>query len=77
MVKNNYATKGDIRFLKEDLKTLKKDLKSFILESEVKILGELKDMREEFDTHQFSHIRINDDLIEHDERLRKLESAKI
>ena len=56
MAKNGYATKADIG----DVKSVLKDLKSKILESEVKILGELKDMREEFDVHQFSHVRIND-----------------
>ena len=73
MAKNGYATKADIG----DVKSVLKDLKSKILESEVKILGELKDMREEFDVHQFSHVRINDELPEHDQRLKSLESPKI
>lgn len=66
MAKNNHATKSDI-----------KRLENKILNSEVKILGELKDMREEFSTHQFSHMRINDELQEHDKRLKNLEATKI
>lgn len=66
MAKNNSATKSDIQALKKD-----------ILEMKVEVLGELKDMREEFSTHQFSHIRINDELQEHDTRLKSLESSKI
>ncbi len=72
MTTNNVATKSDI-------KRLEKNIKGFgnrILESEVKILGELKDMREDNAAHQFSHKRINDDLQEHDKRLVKLETAK-
>jgi hypothetical protein len=61
MTKNTGATKSDIKALKKD-----------ILEMKVEILGELKDMREEFDAHQFSHIRINDELQEHDTRLKSL-----
>jgi hypothetical protein len=70
MAKNNYSTKND-------LKAAVKKLESKIIESEVKILSELKNIREEFDTHQFSHMRINDDLQEHDDRLKKLEAPKI
>lgn len=66
MANNNHATKSDI-----------KRLENKILNSEVKILGELKDMREEFSTHQFSHMRINDELQEHDKRLKNLEATKI
>ena len=66
MPKNSSATKSDIDTLKKD-----------ILEMKVEILGELKDMREEFDVHQFSHVRINDELQEHDQRLKTLESPKI
>ncbi|KKT66325.1 MAG: hypothetical protein UX25_C0025G0003 [Candidatus Woesebacteria bacterium GW2011_GWC2_45_9] len=66
MTKSTGATKSDIKALKKD-----------ILEMKVEILGELKDMREEFDAHQFSHVRINDELQEHDTRLKSLESSKI
>lgn len=68
MAKNNLATKDDI-------KNLKDDIESRILESEVKVLGELKDFREDFATHQFSHMRINDELQEHGRRLKKLETT--
>ena len=66
MTKSTGATKSDIKALKKD-----------ILEMKVEILGELKDMREEFDAHQFSHVRINYELQEHDTRLKSLESSKI
>ena len=48
-----------------------------MLESEERIMGELKDMREEHDTHQYSHMRINDELQEHESRLKVLEVAEI
>lgn len=73
MAKDNYATKSDIHALKSDIQALKKD----VLEMKVAVIGEIKNMREEFDTHQFSHQRINDELQEHDERLIKLESPKV
>ena len=57
MAKNNYATK-------DDLNNLERRIKTTILESDEKILGELQDIREEFSTHQFSHMRINDEIQE-------------
>ncbi|OGM11504.1 hypothetical protein A2Z22_00445 [Candidatus Woesebacteria bacterium RBG_16_34_12] len=105
MVKNNNATKTDIRSLKAyikrlekntkaDVKELKTDvgslktnmkilenkfdnLKTDMLEMKVEILGELKDMREESAAHNFSHMRINDDLQNHDEQIKKLETATV
>ncbi|MBF8261538.1 MAG: hypothetical protein HW376_1067 [candidate division NC10 bacterium] len=81
MVKNNYATRQDLVATKESLEVtienFKKEIKTAILESDEKVLGELQDMREEFSTHQFSHMRINDEIQEHDSRLKKLETAKI
>ena len=74
MAKNHYATKAD---LEESLENTKKEIKTAILESEIKVLGELQDIREEFAVHQFSHARINDELQENDRRLKKLETAKI
>ena len=56
MTKSNLATKKDPEYLKVDLK--KKELKLIALETEVKVLGELKDMREEFDTHRFKTLEI-------------------
>lgn len=39
------------------------------------IVKEIKDMREEFNVHQFSHTRINDDLSELDDRVTKIEKT--
>ena len=39
------------------------------------IIGEIKKMREEFNAHQFSHMRINDDISDHEKRLIKLEKT--
>ncbi|MFC1625501.1 hypothetical protein ACFL1Q_00465 [Patescibacteria group bacterium] len=74
MTKSDLATKKDLKVLREDIK---KEVKSIVLETEVKVLGELKEMREEFDAHQFSHIRINDDLQEHDKRIKTLETSTV
>jgi hypothetical protein len=70
MSKNSTATK-------EDLKRLEKNLGERILNSEVKILGELKDMREEHSVHQSSHRRINDEIQDHEKGIKNLESASI
>jgi len=32
-------------------------------------------MREEFDAHQFSHVRINDEIQDHERRISKVEKA--
>lgn len=65
------SLKSNVRGLKSDIKSLE----SKISKSEIKILSEIKDLREDFSAHQFSHMRINDDLIEHDSRLKKLETT--
>lgn len=48
---------------------LKKDLSSEMLNWKVEIVGEIKAMREEFDTHQYSHLRIDETLEDHEKRL--------
>ena len=73
MTTNNVATKSDIKRLQKTVK----GVEDRVLESEVKILGELKDMREDSAAHQFSHKRINDELQDHDKRLIKLETVKV
>lgn len=71
-------TKVDERFDQVDQKfnevndqiiQLKKDLSSEMLNWKVEIVGEIKAMREEFDTHQYSHLRINETLEDHEKRL--------
>ncbi len=72
MTPSNYVTKGflttKLSKLKEELrseiKNSKKSVKDVILDSELRILKELKDMREEFEVHQFSHQRINQEIEE-------------
>lgn len=54
MVKNNLATKEDIRRLEGRVVKVKKGLgglKSDIVDMKVKVLGELKDFREDFAVH--------------------------
>ena len=83
MPKVKYATQADIKETQEDIEHLdnkidqvEKSLKDEMIEMKLEILTELKDMREEFKVHQFSHVRINDEFQEHDKRLRRLESFK-
>ncbi|KKT82136.1 MAG: hypothetical protein A2700_03090 [Candidatus Blackburnbacteria bacterium RIFCSPHIGHO2_01_FULL_44_64] len=58
----------------EGLKTeLHSEIKNDLLEFKDEILSELQKIRDNFDAHQFSHQRINDDLADHDDRLVKLE----
>lgn len=88
MAKDGVATKSDLkkleRVLGSDIKGLEralrpeiKSLETRIVNSEVKILGELKDMREDFSAHQFSHRRINDELQDHEKQISKLESTQV
>ena len=80
MAKVNHATKNDIKGLKANFKKLgnKFDgLKSDVLNMKVEIMSELKDIREEHDVHQFSHRRINDELQDHEKKIKRLEASKI
>lgn len=78
MAKDGYVTKSDLKSeFKRFEKRFEKTIKSYIIESEVKIMGEIKNMREEFDVHQYSHARINDEIQDHEERIKNLETAKI
>ncbi len=63
--------------LRRDISKFNKDISIKILESEERLMKELKDTRENSDAHQFSHMRINDDLQELDTRVRKLEQPQI
>ena len=78
MAKNNLVTKDylDAR-LKEFGSSLKNELKNELYEIKDEIVGEIKTMREEFQAHQYSHARINDEIQDHEKRIDKLETAKI
>ncbi|OGM21095.1 hypothetical protein A2714_02080 [Candidatus Woesebacteria bacterium RIFCSPHIGHO2_01_FULL_38_9] len=52
MVKSKLVTE---EYLVKTLTDFKTELKSELLEIKEEIVGEIKDMREEFDTHQYSH----------------------
>ena len=70
MKKNTYATKND-------LKDLEKNLKDEMLNLKVEVLGELKKMQEDSAAHTFSHMRINDDMHELQERVTKIERPNL
>lgn len=72
MSTNGVATKKDVKVIVDKLE---KKLENRIVESEVKILGELQKMRDDNVAHQFSHQRINDEIQDHEKRLDKLESV--
>ena len=67
-----YDGRLDSRFEK-----FKTEFKNELYEIKDEIIGEIKAMREEFDTHQFSHSRLNDEINDHDKRISKLEASKI
>jgi hypothetical protein len=78
---NNIVTK---KYLDSKLKRLrdeidvkfvqfKKELKDELVGIKDEIVGEIKAMREEFDTHQFQPRAINDTFDDHENRLQKLE----
>lgn len=68
-------------YLNKKLNTLKVELKDELgggLKAELyqikdEIVGEIKAMREEFDAHQFSHARINDELQEHSRQIAQFQ----
>lgn len=66
-----YATKEDLKELKNEFSEMKND----ILEMKDEILGELSDIRENQEVHNYSHSRINDDLFDHETRIKKLEKV--
>ncbi len=72
MTKQDFVTK---EFLSDSLEKFGSDLKSELLEIKVEIIKEIKDMREEFDTHQYSHVRINDEIQDREKRIKVLESV--
>ena len=72
MSKVGYSTKADIQGLEAILDEMKNDN----LEMKLEILTEIKNMREEFDAHQSSHVRINEELEDHSDRLKVLESPR-
>lgn len=55
---------GEVVVMKDEIVTMKDE-----------IVKELRDMREEFNVHQFSHRRINDELEDHEDRIGKLEKT--
>lgn len=74
MPKMDYATKND---LEEAVSEVKKEVKKIVLNSEVKILGELQKMREDDAAHRFSHLRMDEDIEDHEKRISKLEAVKV
>jgi len=74
----NFVTKS---YLDKKLQTFKVELKDELgggLKDELyqikdEIVGEIKAMREEFDTYQYSHVRINDELQEHSKQITQLQ----
>ncbi len=77
METKNFATKQDLKNfeirIEEKIKASETAVVKKVKNSELKILGELQKMREEKDTHQFSHMRINDEINDHENRLKALE----
>ena len=63
-------------YLDNHFRIFKTEIKTEFLEIKEEIVKEIKDMREEFDVHQFSHLRINDEITEHDKRIKKLENLQ-
>jgi len=58
-----FATKDDLNQLREELVVIKDE-----------VVGELKAMREEFEVHAFSHSRLDDEIDDHEKRIKALET---
>jgi predicted RNase H-like nuclease (RuvC/YqgF family) len=63
------------KYLDQRLEKSNAKLKEELYEIKDEIVGEIKAMRDEFNAHQYSHARINDELQDHDKRIGKLEAA--
>lgn len=81
-VNNNLVTKTYLdkrldqfgrKFKRELKEELREELKDDLYEIKDEIVGEIRDMREEFNAHLFSHERISDQLQDHEDRIVKLE----
>ncbi|HSX48656.1 MAG TPA: hypothetical protein VLE44_00155 [Candidatus Saccharimonadales bacterium] len=78
MTVGNYVTKGflttKIKKLKEELhveiEESEKRIKDSILDSEVKVLGELQRWRDDDEAHKFSHERVNLEIEELQKKVR-------
>ena len=72
-IKSEFATKDDLKAFatKDDLKQVKDE----IIEMKDEIMSELKSQQENQEVHTYSHSRINDDLDDHETRIRKLEKT--
>ena len=66
----NFVTKD---YLNERFVLFKGELKDDLYQIKDEIMGELKRNRENDETHQFSHMRINDDVQDLDKRVKNLE----
>lgn len=77
LVTKNYLTRR-LGLLEErlDYKVGKrfKEFKNDMIVMKDEIIKEVKDMREEFNTHQYSHSRIDETLENHEARLKKLKT---
>ena len=71
----SFATKDDLGDLEERLDNKLVNFKSEILNSVDQVMGELKAIRENQEVHDFAHSRINDELSDHEVRIRKLEKT--
>jgi len=61
------------REMKDEMDAFKDDVKTELTNIKVEIIGEIRDMREEFDAHRFSHVRIDEELEDHAKRIATLE----
>jgi len=68
--KQNFVTED---YLDERFDNFKEEIKDDLYSIKDEIMGELKKNRENDETHQFSHMRVNDDLQELDKRVTNLE----
>lgn len=80
--KNNFVTKQYLDKKLGKFKTeLKSELRSELSEDLYKIkdeiVGAMKAMHEESDVHQYSHVRINEELEDHEKRITQIQAAGV
>lgn len=76
LVTKDYLNKK-LQSFKVELKgELKEELKDDLFQIKDEIVGEIKDMRQEFNAHQFSHARTEETLDNHEKRLSTLEKPQ-
>ncbi|MCL5091178.1 MAG: hypothetical protein M1514_04165 [Patescibacteria group bacterium] len=71
----NHPTNDDFDNFREGINNQFTNFRSWMIDIIDEVMGELKAIRENQEVHAFSHSRIDDDLDNHENRIKKLEKT--